>query len=244
VITTNLIEVYCSIQGEGPHVGGSMVFVRFQDCALHCSYCDTPASFKKHPSFRYEAEAFSGRFSFRPNPVSAEELTQILKLYDLSVLSLTGGEPLQQVDFLAAWLPKLKGSCRILLETNGVLPEALAQVISYVDIVSMDFKLPSVTGMRAYWEEHERFLSIARQKEVYVKVVVSTPTETAELEHALDIVQAIAPGIPFILQPVTPAYQVKEGIPETRLNQLYDLSRKRLADVRVIPQVHQVLGLL
>jgi hypothetical protein len=37
---------------------------------------------------------------------------------------------------------------------------------------------------------------------------------------------------------------VKAGIGDGRLRQLYDLSKERLSDVRVIPQVHAMLGLL
>ena len=48
---TNLIEIFSSFQGEGPHLGEPMAFLRFQDCALSCKFCDTPASFEKHADF-------------------------------------------------------------------------------------------------------------------------------------------------------------------------------------------------
>ncbi len=244
MVKANLIEVFCSMQGEGPHVGEEMLFIRFQDCALSCRFCDTPASFVKHPAFRYETAAGSGDFAWRPNPVSPEDLTDLVDGYAVPVLSLTGGEPLQHAEFLYAWLPGLEGRYRILLETNGVLPAALRSIIERVDIVSMDMKLPSVTGMRAYWREHEEFLRIAREKEVYVKVVVSSETEAGELEHAIKLLEDIAPRAPFILQPVTPAGTVKRGIEENRLQELYEISKNRLGDVRVIPQVHPMLGIL
>jgi len=241
---TNLIEIYSSFQGEGPHVGEPMTFLRFQDCALSCRFCDTPASFEQHPQFRVEMVPQGGQFQFFPNPVTAEHLTDLLRSFRDQALSLTGGEPLQQADFLEAWLPSLGGASKILLETNGVLPGALARVIEWVDVVSMDIKLPSVTGMRPYWKEHVEFLRIARQKEVYVKVVVSNPTDLGELKQAIAIVEQEAPGIPFILQPVTPFGPVREGIPEARLRELYEISKSSLEDVRVIPQVHAMLGLL
>jgi organic radical activating enzyme len=243
-VQTNLIEIYSSFQGEGPHVGEPMTFLRFQDCALSCRFCDTPASFERHPRFRVEAIPQSGEFQFFPNPVEAEFMTELLRPFRGQALSLTGGEPLQQADFLQAWLPGLRGVFKVLLETNGVLPGALARVIDWIDIVSMDIKLPSVTGMRPFWKEHVEFLQVARQKEVYVKVVVSNPTDLGELKQAISIVEQHAPGIPFILQPVTPFGPVHEGIPETRLRELYEISKNRLEDVRVIPQVHAMLGLL
>ncbi|MCE9624168.1 MAG: 7-carboxy-7-deazaguanine synthase QueE [Deltaproteobacteria bacterium] len=241
---TNLIEIFSSFQGEGPHLGEPMAFLRFQDCALSCKFCDTPASFEKHADFRVETPPQSARFQSYPNPVDGEFLTRLLQPFSGQILSITGGEPLQQADFLAAWLPDLAWGDPVLLETSGVFPAALAKVIASIDIVSMDMKLPSVTGMRSYWNEHAEFLRIARQKQVYVKVVVSKPTDLDELREAIAIVEREAPGIPFILQPVTPAREVGETIPEARLRELYDFSKQRLADVRVIPQVHPMLGLL
>jgi len=240
----NLIEIFSSWQGEGPYVGERMLFVRFQNCALSCKFCDTPASFEKLPQFRWEKPGQSRDFLEGNNPLTSQELKDLVQAYSDDTLSLTGGEPLQHAEFLRDWLPSLDRKYKILLETNGVLPAALKSVIDWIDIVSMDMKLPSVTGMRSYWEEHEAFLRIAKQKEVYVKVVVSSPTSQDELNRALEIVERVAPEIPFILQPVTPAWQVKEGIPETRLKEFYDHSVSRLPNVRVIPQVHALLNIL
>jgi Organic radical activating enzymes len=243
-VNANLIEIFSSLQGEGPYVGRPMAFVRFQDCALSCKFCDTPASFQKHGRYRVESEAFSSNFQSFANPVAPARLSEHVAATGLDFVSLTGGEPLQHGDFLAEWLPELRGRAKLLLETNGVLPRALGRVLPHVDVVSMDMKLPSVTGMRAYWEEHEEFLTLAREKEVYVKVVVSTPTDLAELKQAIDIVERVAPEIPFILQPVTPAWQVKEEIPLERLKHFYQVSCEHLSDVRVIPQLHAKLGIL
>lgn len=239
-----LIEIFTSFQGEGPYVGEAMTFVRFQHCALSCRFCDTPESFLTLKKFRCETAPHSGRFIERDNPVAAETLNECLAGHEPETLSLTGGEPLQHGEFLRHWLRALDGRYRILLETNGVLPLPLANVIEFVDVVSMDIKLPSVTGMRPYWDEHEEFLKIARQKEVYVKVVVSNPTDLGELRRALDLVEGVDPAIPFIIQPVTPAGSVRRGLEPKKLERLYSLSRERLSDVRVIPQVHARLGIL
>jgi pyruvate-formate lyase-activating enzyme len=131
-----------------------------------------------------------------------------------------------------------------LLETNGVLGKELEQVLPWVDIVSMDFKIPSATGMRTFWREHELFLEIARAKEVYVKVVISRETTEEEIRYATDLVKRIAPNIPFVLQPVTPFGEVRETIRPLQLESLLQLSRNQLGDVRVIPQMHPQWGIL
>jgi organic radical activating enzyme len=242
--TANLIEIFQSLQGEGPHVGEPMVFVRFQDCALSCRYCDTPASFQRHVNFRVEQTPRSEKFFTEPNPVQPGRLSQILELFPCKTLSLTGGEPLQHAEFLCHWLPLVAGRYRILLETNGVLFKELAQVLPWIDIVSMDFKIPSATGMRAYWREHEAFLQIARAKEVYVKVVISQETSEGEILLAIDLVKRIAPNIPFVLQPVTPFGPVRETIRPLQLENLLQVSKNQLGDVRVIPQMHPQWGIL
>ncbi len=244
IATAPLIEIYSSYQGEGPHVGEAMVFVRFQDCALTCRFCDTPDSFKRLSHFRLEIPPWSRLFMKIRNPILPETLSDILEGFPLKTVSLTGGEPLQHLAFLQEWLPQAREKFEILLETNGIHPHALEKIIEDIHIVSMDMKLPSVTGMKAYWKEHEEFLAIASRKEVYVKVVVSTPTDISELKTALEIVKRVAPDAPFILQPVTPASEVNETIPEDRLKQLYEISCEKLPDVRVIPQVHAMVGLL
>jgi len=33
-------EIFSSIQGEGPHSGEKHIFVRFEECHMHCVYCD------------------------------------------------------------------------------------------------------------------------------------------------------------------------------------------------------------
>ena len=240
----NLIEIFSSYQGEGPYVGQPMTFLRFQDCALSCLYCDTPASFEKHPRFRVETPPRSRSFEPIDNPIDGPALTRLLESFDDPFLTLTGGEPLQHADFLQGWLPELPRRFKVLLETNGVLPAALAKVLPWIDVVSMDLKLPSVTGMRAYWKEHGEFLKLARGKEVYVKLVVSQPTDLGEWREAVALVETEAPEIPFILQPVTPFGPVREEIRPERLQELFELSSRRLKDVRVIPQVHPRLGIL
>ncbi len=39
-----VLEIFRSIQGEGEYVGVAQVFVRFFECNMHCTWCDTPGS--------------------------------------------------------------------------------------------------------------------------------------------------------------------------------------------------------
>jgi pyruvate-formate lyase-activating enzyme len=89
-----------------------------------------------------------------PNPLTSKEVAdaikaQVIKPDFVSAVSVTGGEPLEQVAFVEGILLELKGAYKILLETNGTLAEPFKRVKDLVDIVSMDIKLPSVSGMGA-----------------------------------------------------------------------------------------------
>ena len=224
-------EIFSSIQGEGLYLGKRHIFVRFYGCNMRCAYCDTMSS-------AYEE-------------LSVNDVLKRINFYQkqsksicLSTVSLTGGEPLIHVGYLKLLLKKLK-SLRLetYLETNGTLPGALNKVIGMVDIIAMDIKLPSSTKDRPFWDEHEKFLKIANRREVFIKIVVTGDTKKDEFEQAVRIIQGVAPTIPLVIQPVTPCGSVKKAS-HTKLNNFYNYASSVLKDVRIIPQVHKIMGWL
>ncbi len=243
--STDIIEIFSSIQGEGAYVGEQQLFVRFQGCSLSCQYCDTPTSFIKNERCRIEGQPFTKQFSYVDNPISINQLNELLTPFATEkTLSVTGGEPLEQVAFLSEWLPTLKGKYRVLLETAGVNPQELETILPWVDIVSMDLKLPSVTGMKAYWDEHEQFLKLAREKEAYVKVVISSVMSVEDFQRAVELVAAIDPTIPFMLQPAAAFAEFRDVPDHESLNAWHEYAAKRLQHVRQIPQLHKLLKVL
>jgi len=246
-----LDEIFASIQGEGPWIGQRQIFVRFLGCDLRCKYCDTPAARIAQPdnvkqsSCRYYGKAGSMDFERAPNPLSASELTSWcakLAVPGLSrpVLSLTGGEPLLQTEFLKAWLPQVKNSYRIYLETCGVHYEAMKKIIDLVDVVSMDFKLPSATGLRPFWDEHRKFLSLSLGKSLYVKAVVTGDTTVEDVATAARLIAGLDRSILFVLQPASGP--LAPG-PDT-LVMFQELALGLIEDVRVIPQAHKMLKVM
>ncbi len=244
-MTARLVEIFSSIQGEGLRVGEKQTFVRFQGCALRCCWCDTPENFSAKPQYRVEEEAWSGVWTKHQNPVSPEKLREWLCFFKNKTVSLTGGEPLQQVEFLKEWLPSLNGNFHIFLETNGVLPQALEQVLPWIHTVSMDFKLESSAHTGRFEKLHTEFLKIAKKApECYVKIVLTQDTEEEELEEALHCIREIDSGIAVILQPVSPTSDFKQELSLSKLSQFEKLSSGLCARLRVIPQTHKVLGVL
>ena len=237
-------EIFSSIQGEGPYVGVRQIFLRLPKCNLTCPYCDTET--KVPQQFRMETVPGSGHFDKLNNPVTLDKLLELLLLtYDFSLhhsLSVTGGEPLLWANELQVLLPLLKEKClNIYLETNGTLPDQLLQILPWVDVISMDIKLPF--DGQTFWEVHESFLRHSLQKEVFVKIVVHEGTTLKDLQTARDLIAGVDPSILTILQPVTKT----QGIITPKPYQLLEwqsLFLEKLINVRVIPQTHVFLGQL
>ncbi|MDY4475860.1 MAG: 7-carboxy-7-deazaguanine synthase QueE, partial [Mitsuokella sp.] len=130
----------------------------------------------------------------------------------------------------------------IFLETNGTLYQQLEEILDIVDIISMDIKLPSIIRT-PQWEAHKAFLRLAREKDLYVKLVVSEETGDEEFRTAVQLLAEIAPEALFIIQPVTPYGGCQAAAPGKILTyQAYAL--QYLRDVRVIPQTHKMIGQL
>jgi hypothetical protein len=75
-----------------------------------------------------------------------------------------------------------------------------------------------------------------------VKIVVTGQTLDAELKQAFDLVASVDAGIPVVLQPVTPWGSVREQPTIEQLTRWRRDAAGRLSDVRILPQVHRVLG--
>lgn len=229
-------------------VGMRQIFLRFHACNIDCAYCDTERNV--FPEF-CTMEGVPGRRNFNRvrNPIG---LDRILALLDNWVngwpgihhsLSLTGGEPLLHHETLGGWLPLLKKRFPIYLETNGMLHRALADLIDFIDYVSMDIKLPSTSGHSELWDQHHEFLKIAARKNVFVKTVVNDMTEDWEIIKTAAIITSVNKDIPLILQPITlPSGGV--GISPLKTLEFQEVASRYLTEVRVIPQTHKFLGQL
>lgn len=230
-VRADIAEIFSSIQGEGIFLGAKQVFVRFADCNLDCLFCDEKLAPK--------AKEY--------NPI--ELMKEVRSLEDASgphhSVSLTGGEPLLYWDFLRVFLKILRRSrtLRSYLDTNGTLPHELSKVIELIDIIAMDFKLPSSTAAKPFWDEHAEFLKIASKKKVFVKAVVTTDTIEEDIEKAVGIVKKLDKNIPLIIQPASAVKKDDKPVASSRLFSFMEMGLKRgLGNVRIIPQVHKVLG--
>jgi 7-carboxy-7-deazaguanine synthase len=233
------------------HVGVRQIFVRFSGCNLSCVYCDTPASRFSHPeSCAVQSLPGERQFHGLANPLDVTSVLSAINTLESAApghhsVSLTGGEPLEQVEFLARLCPELRSAgIQTYLESNGVLPEALKKLLPYLDVIAMDYKLESASGAMTDVEAHRAFLQIAATKEVFVKTVVTSVTSEEEVRGCADMVAGIGRGIPLVIQPVTPVGEGMWAPSATQLIAFQAAGARLLDDVRVIPQCHKLLGLL
>ncbi len=236
-------EVFRSFQGEGPFAGRRHVFLRLAGCNIRCGYCDTPDSLERTESCTvWRIDEPPIRIA---NPLSVETVHEMLAPFfatpGLHALAVTGGEPLVQSAFLAELFRDRPSPVPVLLETNGTYPDRLELVLPYVDIVSMDVKLPSNSSEPPFWERHRAFLEKSIGKTVYVKMPVDEATLEEEVVRAAELIASVSPSIAVYLQPIVDE-NAASRISAARLERFYDLVTPAVREVRVMPQAHKILG--
>lgn len=231
----SLVEVFESIQGEGLYLGERQLFIRFAGCNLRCKFCDTTYALEAPAQFKWEVE--NGEREMVENPISTGQLVEIIKRFGTPYhsVSLTGGEPLLQADFIKELLTTYYLPLTTYLETNGTLPREFKKIVDKVNIISMDIKLPSSTGLEDFWPEYEEFLRLAKEKEIFVKLVLTEESQEEDIKKAYSLVARVNPAIPVILQPAS-------NSPPSFKRLLFYQSLSFHLKVRIIPQVHKLMN--
>lgn len=219
-----IVEIFTSIQGEGPYVGVKQLFIRFCGCNLKCNYCDT----NEFPNEDY--------LEFSP-----EELKHYIQDFNLKTIhsiSLTGGEPLVWVDFLNEFLPMAEH--KIYLETNSTLKNNLEKIIDKIDMISADIKLPSASGIENSFAVHDEFFRIAKKydKEIFAKIVFDENILDDEITHCLKLAEKYS--LPLVLQPKMEDEKISPS--GEKIIEIFNKFLSCHQNTRVIPQVHKFLG--
>lgn len=231
--TADVVEIFSSIQGEGPHIGERHLFLRLCGCNLRCSFCDTPFD-KTEKAAVYT----NNGISYLKNPVSTGKLAEEINNFNPinhSYLSITGGEPLLHHKFLKDLIPMIH--LPVYLETNGTLYHELEDIINLVSVISADIKLPSSTGQTSFFGEHKKFLETANKynKEIFFKVVVTSKITEDEIQQLNDFSKLSD----LIIQPVNSNDDTLK-ISQDKLFYLMD----KIPGARVIPQCHKFLNIM
>ena len=126
-----ITEIFRSIQGESTRAGLPCIFVRLTGCNLRCTWCDT-------------AYAFQGGAKMTVDEVLArvKELSSRKPEAprDISLVELTGGEPLLQPEVIPLAEKLLAAGFKVMVETSGERPVAglPREVIKIADVKCPD----------------------------------------------------------------------------------------------------------
>ena len=231
-----LSEIFTSIEGEGVLFGTKTMFVRLAGCPLKCHWCDTPYAIPMDSGGSFSSEEVK--------QMIAEEL-----LPNTYKVNFTGGEPLVQHEAVIelAQFVREKG-IKTYLESACYDSARFAKVLPYIDICKIEFKLrdSKVVDEKSYptllKNEMECFrMAVEAGKKPYIKVVVTNSSSLLEFESLIKSVRAIAKPndiAGFIIQP---SHKVDEPVLD-RLFAFYDAVYPYYDQVRVIPQLHKIIG--
>ena len=142
-----IAEIFRSIQGEGTRAGLPCIFVRLTGCNLRCTWCDTAYAF--HGGTKMSVEEVLARVE-ELSTVSAQEQPGDAGISrKLSLVELTGGEPLLQPEVIPLSQKLLDSGYRVMVETSGERPVAVLprDVIKIVDVKCPDSGEPDTFRM-------------------------------------------------------------------------------------------------
>lgn len=244
-----LSEIFTSVEGEGILYGTKTLFVRLAGCPFTCFYCDTPESLPLDSGTEYSVEEAAGLIDD-----SLQDHTY--------KINFTGGDPLMQHEAVALLAGHVHTHARgvlTYLESACFDAERFAHVLPHIDVAKIEFKTSDSEFVDA--AHHDRMtgqalrcleLAAAAGKTTYVKIVVSSETSVGEVRDlAIAVSNAARKGDSdsdaatdaisvsgFVIQPV----YGKGEPPLELLLAMYDAIRPVYADVRVIPQLHKLIG--
>ncbi len=219
--------IYCATEGEGIFVGTPQVFVRFQGCDVGCKNCDSKYTWnaKNTPSFSLDAvmesvygEGYEGK---------------------IRRVSITGGDPLHQdnISSVIALAKALKmEGYYINVEASGTYVNS--ELFDRVDFISFDFKTPS-TGVKV---SIDPILEMAKlyPKKFQVKSVVENIIDFEAVLDAYSEVEKSLGKVKFTWC-LTPAYNLQEGLPQERFEEIFKWNQELGGTFRVICQQHKLV---
>ncbi len=226
MLRAKISEIFLSVQGEGLFAGKRNLFCRFYGCTFGCAGCDE----LNETYCEYSPKSLADEIELRLDEIKSDK-----------TVSFTGGEPLEQAVFLKSFFEKYgKSGVKFLLETNGLMPDAVLPVLRYFDIISFDIKLPSVWKIDDTFSRHGEFVEVIGSTAVkYAKIVVSADASESEYRKYLSLLAG--KEIPLILHPYG-----SSGCWKNIFEKGYEflkIAESLGIDVRMMPRIHKIMGI-
>lgn len=209
-----VVEIFNSIQGEGPYIGYPATFVRLEGCNLRCSWCDS----------KY---ALGGGYE-----IDAKTLHKRIQTYRKERthrIIITGGEPMLQQDELDTipW----QWNEKVAIETNGTINPSVV----WFDSAVVSPKL-STAGENLYdLNILDEWINLPIDNVTFKFVI----TDLDEVFEASKIIHELSLDVPVVFQPNGQREDYGNALLElfTRLDHaaIEDL------DWRILPQLHRIM---
>lgn len=228
-----VVEIFPTLQGEGPRAGEPAIFIRLGGCNLACDFCDTEferfapmatedvvaqienSSLRRGEAGRGALREKSSQLSPLPSPPPNGE--------GISLVIITGGEPLRQ-NIVPLCEALISAGFTVQIETNGTLWRELPEEVEVVCS-------PKNTG-QGYMPIRADLLRRTRA----LKYIVSA---THPLYRDLPDLSALNGHAPEIfVQPMDEEDPVKN---EANRKHAIDIAIRR--GYRVSLQLHKILGI-
>jgi 7-carboxy-7-deazaguanine synthase len=231
-----LSEIFTSIEGEGILFGTKTMFVRLAGCPLKCHWCDTPYALPMDSGIDYSIDEVKELISKSLQPNTFK-------------VNFTGGEPLVQYEVVLelAKFVRQKG-LRIYLESACYDAMRFAKVLPYVDFCKVEFKLrdSKVVNEKHYDNLLKNELDCLKQsvrscKTTYIKVVVTNSSNLKEFKEIVHKVFRMARPSELAGFIIQPSYTVDEPTLDVLFG-FYDAVYPLFDQVRVVPQLHKIIG--
>lgn len=231
-----LFEIFTSLEGEGILYGTKTLFVRLAGCPFACFYCDTKESLPLNSGTEYDVDE------------AARLIDSHLQEQTYKV-NFTGGDPLVQHQAVAQLARHVQAkNIPTYLESSCFDADRFGHVLPFMDIIKIEFKTKDSEFVDS--NHYEKLLehairclhaSVGATKTTYVKIVVSSRTSPGEFKELvnrifMEVSKDEIDG--FVIQPT-------HGIAEPSLDHLlglYDVVYPHYADVRLVPQLHKIIG--
>lgn len=231
-----IFEIFTSVEGEGLLYGTKTLFVRLAGCPFACFYCDTVDALPLNSGNEYEI---------------GYACTMIDKYLEDKTykVNFTGGEPLLQAEAVMEMAKHLKSKkISTYLESSCFDSAKFSIVLPFIDFIKIEFKTKDseFVDTKHYSKLIENAfeclkMAVSKNKITYIKIVVSSKTKQNQFE---ELVKGIFEVVSkkdiagFIIQPT---YGIAEPSLE-KLLKFYDIVQPYYSEVRIIPQIHKLIG--
>lgn len=231
-----IVEVFGPVlQGEGALIGATTHFIRFGGCDYRCLWCDTPNAVI--PELIQQAAT---------SMTTTEIVSAITSLAPANWVTLSGGNPaLFDCEDLIRRL-RLELGYSIAIETQGSM---FKDWFKHCDLITVSPKPPS-SQMASRLNVNVLYDILRLRYNSYTKVVLKVPiSDEEDLAWAKDqIVARCRYDIETYFQPVRWSTKTDNDSKLFMLGRLDWLASRVLGDpdlknVRVLPQMHALLGM-